>query len=114
MKCPIHNQEMLIRNEGGEDHYIYIAFECPHPECHHWWVGIKQRDLVEGWRKKPTKMEDDYPRNKPKREMVLPEGYRTTLTAEERSAYLKAPRKISHYTEGQGDLFEDKIKETEQ
>jgi hypothetical protein len=33
------------------------------------------------------------------------------MTPERRKAYLSAPRKISHYTEGQGDLFEDKVKD---
>lgn len=118
MKCPIHNQEMLIRNGGGDDFHTNIEFECPHPECHHWYVVVNQRSLVEGWRKRPdpAKADNERPYPGPKREIVPPEGYK--MTPERRKSYLNAPRRmvyLSHYVKtDQGELFKDEINETEQ
>ncbi len=94
MKCPIHNVEMGFRNGGGEDHYVYIEFVCPTPECVGWWILITERDLVEGWRKRPPRVEKYVPPT-PKE---LDTSQYPKLSDEElrrrREEYLARPRKI--------------------
>ncbi|HPC27954.1 MAG TPA: hypothetical protein PKX17_04420, partial [Candidatus Methanomethylicus sp.] len=115
MKCPIHGQEMLIRNGGGGDFHIDIEFECPHPECHHWYVVVNQKMLIEGWRKRPTPSRelDERVYHKPLQEIHPPEGYK--MTPEKRKEYLESPRRLAHYVrdDRQGDLFLDNVKEKE-